>query len=495
MKIQTYQGGYDETCTVSTNLTANQQKKPIIRDIIQYAEPRMLSTLIVSGAKSPWDLQPGRTPGDGALKTKIGTVPKGKLIGDNAYRYNIMGRIQQKTVVVSQQGTTAADGTFQLFMKDNMLYPGLNTKFYTDGFYARVQSFNGGSPGNYLYTFKSVGPVNFNWTIHVAPQQGEKTAYGAFTSYSERSLRGYSRSFYPAQFINHLTTQRKTIAISGDALTDVTWVEVMGSETKGWFYTKEAQGRLQLMQEDEHAKFFGQSSMKDVNGNLLPVSTIIDPETGEQVVEGDGLLPQIDGQNSIFGSDTDGGATITDMQDMMIALEKRSNSVYGKMWYVVTGTDGYRRAQDMLQVYHVNNMGGRSTNGSNTQKVGGEDIPVGGNFDTFNYSGNQIILVKHPMFDDTEKWFERSSTGALLQSNMMIFLDMGASSNGPNIEILGKGAYGVNRTNVSGYINGITGDERDMVSSVDAIEWNTLKQDGIFVYNTQSCGVIRMSPN
>ncbi len=60
-----------------------------------------------------------------------------------------------------------------------------------------------------------------------------------------------------------------------------------------------------------------------------------------------------------------------------------------------------------------------------------------------------------------------------------------------NIELKGKGAYGINRTMVTAYINGLTGDGDDVLTSVDAKEFNMLKHDGIFMYNTQTCGLGR----
>lgn len=484
-KITVYQGRYDETCTVSANLTENQQKKPVIRDVIQYAEPRMLSTLIVSGAKSPWDLQGTNT------KNKIGKIPADKLIGDNAYRYNVLGRIQKKTVINSQIGSSGVDGTFQLSLRDNYIVPGMIVTFW-DGLQARVQGLPGGGINNWVYSFQTSDKSVFSYANSVAPQSGEKSCFGQFTSYSERSLRGYGRTHFPDQFINHLGIQRKTIALSGSALTDVLWYEYEGA--KGWIFEKERQGRIQFMMEDEWAKWFGKSTMKDSSGNLLAVSNEIDPETGEQVVRGDGILEQIKGGNEFYGSDVDGSADIDDVVDMMRVLEKKSNSVYGKMWYVVTGTDGYGKLQDLFRDYRVNFMGGRTNlTDSQTQKVGGEDIPVGGNFDTFNIHGNQIVVVKHPMFDDEERFSQRGSDGRLLQSSMMIFLDMATVAGRSNIEIMTKGAYGINRSMVSAYLNGLTGDSRDVVSSADAIEFNMLKEDGIFIYNTMSCGIIYKS--
>jgi len=82
---------------------------------MEYADGRALSTLIVSGAKSPWDLRTGDTD---AIKTQIGKIPDGHQIGDHGMRYKVMGRIQAPAVVVAQVGSTNADGTFVLTMKD-----------------------------------------------------------------------------------------------------------------------------------------------------------------------------------------------------------------------------------------------------------------------------------------------------------------------------------------------------------------------------------------
>jgi len=94
------------------------------------------------------------------------------------------------------------------------------------------------------------------------------------------------------------------------------------------------------------------------------------------------------------------------------------------------------------------------------------------------------------MWDDEERWTERGADGKILQSSQMVFMDMSAVQGMPNMEILTKGQYGVNRAMVSAYLEGLTGRSGNIVSSVDAVEFNMLKQDGIFIYNTSSCGII-----
>jgi len=142
----------------------------------------------------------------------------------------------------------------------------------------------------------------------------------------------------------------------------------------------------------------------------------------------------------------------------------------------------------LLRDYAINSLGGHSN--VNVGQAEWGDVRY--DFNTFNFAGNKLVFVQHPLFDDEERWSARASDGALVQSSMMIFLDMGMDEKGRrNVEIKGKGAFNINRTMVTAYINGLTGDSDEVLSSVDAKEFNLLKEDGIFMYNTQSCGIGR----
>jgi hypothetical protein len=491
LMIKTMQRQFDQTCTLASNLTENQKVAPQIRDVIQYAEPRMLSTLIVGGAQTMWDTVSNNT------KTKIGVIPSDKLIGDVGYRYAVMGRLQRKTVILGQVGTSGSDGSFSLRVRENLLYPGMNVAFYNDSFSARVMG--PGTPasvagGGWVYQFQSNNGHVFVYADDVAPQAGEKTCFGGNTSYEEGSKRGYSRAFFEDYYINHLTTQRKSLGMTGDALTTVTWV--MFNNDKGWLFEKEQQVRVQFMMEDEHAKWHGRSTMRDEAGNLLQVSNQIDPATGKPITAGDGLIPQIEDGNISWGSDTDGMATLDDHKDMITMLKKYSSTAYGsgisQEFTVVTGTTGYLKAQTVLQLAWVNSFGGSH------QKTGATlgDVEVGGNFDTFIWSGTKLTFCEHPMFSDEERYANKASDGDPMLAGSYIYLDRSKTGKGNqrNVEILTKGAYGINRSMVSTYVNGLTGWlQKDATSGVDALEYHCLKQDGIFVYNIKSCGIIKRS--
>jgi hypothetical protein len=492
MKIQVKEGKYkEETCTTQKNLIENQANFPAIRQLIEYSDQRMISTLIASGVESQQAV--------GHIKTKIGdAVSRGKSIGANAYQFDVMGRIQQASKINSQIGATQADGTFQLSMSDHYLVPGMVALFHGQGFQARVMSAPQGSSGNYIYTFKSPDGRIFDWNTHVAPQIGQKTCFGGHTSYGEKSLRGYGRSHFSDSFVQHMTIQRKATAISGGAGSDVLWIqyENLGSKKasgSGWYYKDQAQARLQLMMEDEFQKWFGLSSMKGDNGELLAESRLgNDPETGLPIIQGDGLIPQISGGNELFGSGINGNATIDDVIDMMTMLEKKCNTVGGKKWYVVTGTDGYSNFQRLMKDYLGLNL---VVNTNPSAQIGGQTVDVGFHFQSFNVDGNQIVLVKHPMFDDDQRFTERGSDGKLLQSSVMYFIDASANNDKTNIEILSKKGNGFNRDFVSAEINGMTGKSGPVVTSEDAVRFEILIENMIVIYNTTSCGIIHKMPN
>jgi hypothetical protein len=62
-----------------------------------------------------------------------------------------------------------------------------------------------------------------------------------------------------------------------------------------------------------------------------------------------------------------------------------------------------------------------------------------------------------------------------------------------NIEIIPKGAYGVNRSNVVTTINGMTGLPGEAITEEDAWKCAYLKQDLLVIYNTKRWAIIRKS--
>ena len=489
-KIQIKEGKWSETCTTEADLIANQAKFPAIRNVLEYVDQRMLTTLLVSGSVGPYGL--------GMVPTKLGKLSeKNKTVGNNAYQFDVMGRIQKASVINSQVGSTSANGTFSLSLADNYLYPGMNVLFNGQGFQARVMAMPTGGQGNYIYEFQSPDGAIFDWATHVAGQGAVKTCMGGYSSYGEASLRGYSRSHFPDTFINHTTIQRKTEKITGTAASDILWLEYDGPKgaAKGWMFEKVRQATATSTIEDEFQKWHGKSTMKSTTGQLLTTSRMTDRETGLPIIQGDGVIEQVSGGNESFGSGTNGEATSDDFSDMMTQLEKKSDKYTGNTWVCVTGTDGYANAQVQMQNLAGNQNIVINQNVTQSSAEGGAMVDVGFHFQKFNVNGNSICFVKNPMWDDETRFTERGSDGKLIQSSMYLWMNMGQKMGSKNVDVLTKGANGVSRGNISGYINGMTGSSEMIQSEEDAVKYAYLKEDMVVVYNTTSCGIINKSAN
>lgn len=476
----------EDTCTVDYDLVRNSAKVPQIRTMLEYANRRALTTLLVSGVVTPYGI-------DNTQKTKIPTATsKGKGIGGDAYQFDVMGRIEKAAVIRSQVGATAADGTFQLLMNDKHLVPGMVAMFY-GGFQARVmQNPTGNAAAGYLYTFKGVAAGSlFVFTTHTQPT-GTKTCFGAYTAYSERSLRGYGRSKFPDRFINHMTIQRSTVAISGSAASSVLWYNYTndkGAMSKGWMFQELAQQQATFVMENERNKWFGVSTMKNSDGSIRAKSNLQDDETGLDVVIGDGWQEQVAGGNVLYGSGTNGAATADDFKAMMKMLEKQSDKIGGLNWVCVTGTDGFALFQsiagDFNAVQNVQVFDNITKNG----QAGGAVMEAGYTFLKVNFAGNSMTVVKHPLFDDEQLFTERDAQGNVLQSSTFFIMNVGDGAN-QNMEILCKEANGLRRDEVSAKFNGLTGASEVSVSEEDAMKYALLKEDLLVIYNTMECGII-----
>lgn len=477
-------GTFSADCTQSTDLIRNQQKFPAIRQMMERVEQRQLTTLLTSGAIGPYGL-------DATKPTKLGKVKNGQAIGDNSLRFNVMGRIQQASTILSQVGTSGTDGSFELLMADNYIYKGQVCVFYGNRYSAMAMAEPVKVAGGWLYKFQHPQKEVFSWATHVAAQpNGTYTCFPSTTGYSERSLKGYGRDHFPDTFIVDMTIQRKTVRISGDAATDVLWYEYMSQNgpVKGWKFEKVRQAEAQWAMENEYAKIFGISTLKNADGSRATTPNLIDQETGNPIWMGDGIEEQISAGNEFYGSGVNGEATEDDFIDAMNYLTKNSNSADSKVNLVfMTGLDGFYNAQRKMARFANNVMGALRQ-----QVQGGAEIEVGYEIMKMNFAGSSVTFVVHPLFDDELRFPEKGADGRSIMSSTYIGGDIG-SLNTPNMEIIPKGAYGVDRSNVTATINGMTGLPGDVLTEEDAWSYAMLKQDLIVIYDTKKWVIIRKS--
>lgn len=496
-KIQIQTGTYSSSNTDMKHLVEHHLIDPSknIDNVIQYAEKRHLMTFLTSRVSEGRYTAPGYTGKDTA-KTMIKEIPEKEMIDDIAWKYQIMGRIQKSCEILGTgavgtptTATTTSGGFFQIRLKDNHITPGMNVIFY-NGSQARCMSNPSGTAGvGYLYTFQCYPGETFSWTTWVAPQTGTKTCFGGWTSYGERSLRGYGAMFYPDTYINHMSTQRKGINISGDANTQAIRIYEYNGE-KGFVYESEAQNRAAFLLEDESEKWWGKSTMKDSLGNLLSTPSMTDSETGEPIYRGDGWVEQVSGANDFESSGTDGTAVYDDFADMLIQLKKKTSGDYmNNFFYAVTGADGMENANNRISTwakdrYHI------TQNITQTNEIGGADVAAGFNFNKLNVAGQQLVFCENPRMDDVEMHPRTLDNGDQVMSHTYYILDQSTLGNGrSNIEIRTRGRGNINRNFVYYVENGMTGDGKPM-SSVDAKKIEMLKQNMLVVYSSKSCGII-----
>lgn len=482
-QIVTNEGTWSDAIdTTLDDLAINQMIYPEIRPILEYAQKRMLMTLITSGGTGQFGIK--------NIPSKVGDLVQkaGKSIGSKAYQFAVQGRIQRSIEINSQIGASGADGTFTLSLKDR-LYEGMNCLFNGQGFQARVMSNPTGGPGNWIINFKSASGTVFSWATHVAGQGPVKTLFGGNTSYGEGSLKGYSDDNFPDFFINHTTIERMTDIITGDAASQVlryTYTSANGESTgKGWMYQKCSRNDSVFMMQNEYNHWFGESTMKGAGGTLLPVSRLIDTTTGKQIIAGDGVIPQIDGGNRSYGSGVNGKATASDFVDMVKKLRKKSNDYMPSDFICVTDIEGFYNFQ-----YSIAPALAAMQNVTLFQNVNsdGKESQTGLNFYRINVAGTWITLIEHPMFSDTERFTAGTSTLPITDC-LYIFLNVADT----NVEVLDKGGNGFSRGNVRAWYEGLTGKAGSAgkeVSEEDAMKYARLRESICMVYNTQTCGII-----
>ena len=472
-QIQTRRGTFGETTTTQIDLQSNYAQKPAIREMLEIKDKRYLSTLMTSGAIGSWGI-------NSAARSKVPLADKAKGIGNNAYRFDVIGRIEKAAVILSQVGASGSDGSFQLKMADSHLYDGNIVRFQS-GKQARVQGYpTGSSASGWIYNFKTITGSTFTFSTDVGSYL---TCFPMYTAYSEGSLRGHSRDKKPDQFINHMTIQRKTIAITGSAQSDILWYEYAGKPV-GWMYWKTDQMKATVASENDRSKFFGVSSMKASDGTLLAESSLgNDPETGLPIIMGDGWEEQVSGTNTMTGSGANGEATEDDFEDLMTTMQINSNQVDGLQWVAITGTRGFANANKKLASFQA------TQNTTNFQNItAGSTVEAGITYNKLNVNGNSVLFIIHPAFDDASQFPARGNDGNLLMSGTYFF--MGINNNTPTMEILAKEANGVNRSYVEAKYVGLTGESGLIQSEQDATKIACLKEDMLVIYDPQTCGII-----
>jgi hypothetical protein len=494
-RIQIQYGNLSDGDAEHYHLVQNHllDEKANIDKVIMYAEKRYLTTLLVSGARDSRFTAPGYTPkGRESVSTKIKPLPMASQTSAKGYVFKVMGRIQKEVEVIGSVGTpttaTSSEGSFfNLYLGDNTIKKGMNVLFPNNK-HARVMRLPSRKGTNkWLYQFQSYPGDNYTYASWVIPSNGKRTVFGGYSSYGEKSKRGYSTFFYPDTYIQHTTIQRKSFSMSGDVnAEEVRWYSVDGA--KGFSFEAEAQMREQFLLEDEHQKWWGKSTMKDAYGNLLNRPAMIEEDDGQEITAGDGLYEQTRGVNDMETSGVNGAATYTDFADMVDALKRHMDTTGGDPIIVVTGREGMANASLVAQAEAGSNNVRFNIDANNNKMVGGKNVEVGYYFQYLNIAGEQLLFVENPQWNDKLKYPATLSNGKSRMGSTFFFGKWGSMGNGRNnVEIKARGKKGVDRNIVYHWENGMTGYGKPD-NPVDALSFHMLKENLLIVYDTRLFG-------
>jgi len=468
------------------------------------------------------------------LLERTGRFASEKVLGDNSFEWKVMGRYNRPSYNTGFFGTngtsftaaasvTATGGTID------------DADANGDVFYLITDGTATGRTGNFLNKWDMVRFQSGATAVVVADPIANTSSSAAATDYivqfemidasaqallpadiaDEAIIASIGSAFpngsdgadvgenfsYPTTHKNYLTTMRKKCSVTGKDLTDVTWIENNGSRL--WYFTREQQMMDEFMYQQELQRWYGRKSITNetttvarpgaITSSLLGTSGTM----GSSVVTGDGLLAQIDSSNQ--ASYSMGSLTEDIITEFIAKISLNATSAEGNEWVVFTGTEGrlaFHKAMKDLIVAPSGSMTGGSMKG-----VSG-DVHLGANFSSYSALGNKITVAHCPVFDDPNIHSSAGGTNAfgdnrLKESAKMVFMDFGKTSGISNVELVTKGAEGVNRSMIKKYVAGMVNpyDQKSMLSANadDKFECHVLSETGIVVRNPLSCGILSVS--
>ena len=307
--------------------------------------------------------------------------------------------------------------------------------------------------------------------------------------------------YYPSTHKNYLTTMRKKCTVSGKDLTDISWIENNGSRL--WYFTREQMMMDEFMYQQELQRWYGRKSVTNETTTVARPGALASSALGTSgtaaasIITGDGLLAQIDSSNQ--ASYSMGSLTEDIITEFIAKLSLNATQSEGNEYVVFTGTEGrlaFHRAMKDLIVAPAGAFTGGSMSG-----VSG-NVDLGANFVSYQALGNKITIAYCPVFDDPHLHSTAGGTNSfgdnrLKESAKMVFMDFGSTSGVSNVELVTKGAEGVNRSMIKKYVSGMVNpyDQSSMLAANadDKFEAHVLSETGIVVRNPLSCGILSVS--
>lgn len=426
------------------------------------------------------------------LLERTGRFANTKILGDKSFEWKVMGRTSRKVSTIAQTAIDLSAGAAEISFAVDIKYLAVND----------VVLDSTGKVGQVTAVAAAAGAVNggaetgFGVTVNFANGHGAIADAGGEvighigTAFKENSLGTdvVARSAYPETHKNWVTLNRSKLAITGGALTDVTWIENNGS--KLWYFTAEKLFMDEFMYQLELQRWFGVNNMTVADADDYPGYNGA-KNADDNAIMGDGILAQISGTIDQTYDISD-GLDEDQLAKFIAELSRNAKSPEGNEWVVFTGTEGrYQFHKAMKDI----SVGATAATGGTMQSMKtGSDVALGVNFVSYYVLGNKMTVAYCPVFDDVNVHGANGDTAGTM-SAQMVFLDFSSVDGVPNIQLIAKGHDGFDRNYVKKYIPGMVNpyDQKSMLAANgdDSFTCQIMSESGVIVRNPLSCGILK----
>lgn len=402
---------------------------------------------------------------------------KYEFIGDNKYKWKILGNnLPMPKVATAITGPVGINNQSFVMEFDIPYYNTNDVIRLPDGTQLWINSEStpvAENRNSYLVSIHS-GATSTLSNIAAGTPTGYLTNY-----HPEFSERGYTKSLGNIEeHINYLSTIRHSFSFSGDAASTKYMIEDVvnykGNQVKqSYIADKLWLDAVELFQySKEFALIYGKSTM-NVNGKCFKQDA-----QGKDIITGDGIIAQM----ASSSKQTYNTLTIEMIMDILTDMSLRMPKKTGNEILVTTGAIGYQDFGILMR----NELKYFSASADNYIKTKNGKFDIGGEFNSWNFQGNRLIVAPNNVFDNPNIPSLLDSSGRRLESSRMLFIDMSTYDGVRNIHLISKNG----RSFIIGEQDGMGGQDGmtsgKVSTPVDGSSKHILGQLGIIMHNPYS---------
>lgn len=397
-------------------------------------------------------------------------------VGSSSHKWAVLGRPQDtSTATGTASSTGSGNALFTIEFYDNYANP-----YDVITFKSQVQAhvLDGGtrSANGWTYQCRLAGSAT---AALLATDYANNTTVGrGWSTFKEDSERGYGTTKYPDWYINYTSTARLSSSMTGDWLTDITWIKDSKGKDFLWYYRKlETDKDLFNYQREKKLKF-AHCNM-DANGNCL-----VPDLDGNYLPQGSGTIEQIDGINTqSYGT----VLNATTLRDFAYAFAQRASLREGDNVMVECGLQGMKQWENAAELKYL-------LTGTFKQDIhGGTAVKIGNTYKTWDIGGIFYSVVHNPVKDDPQFNVNLNPDGFSKEANNFDFYAVTQADGSPNISRYVKAAGDFDRGMIMKEVSGMMTTGGVVGTSNDAKRFEFLTEEMVVIENPKRCGRLLQS--